>query len=261
MLWVEHVAEFFLHRHLNGFLHDRVLAVVARAALRVVHVAANDGLRTPRTKAAKDHPKAGVTKSDVSNESDVARLFADASITLGGLDAMINNAGIAGPTKPVEDISLDEWKSCLDIGLTGQFLCTRLAVPLLKANGGGSIVNMSSVAGKYGFPGRSPYSAVKYGVIGITETWARELGPANIRVNAIQPGVVEGARIDAVIAARAKLYGKSESEVEKGLLEHVSLRRMVTGQDIAETTMFLMSDAAKNISGQTIAVDGNVETL
>jgi NAD(P)-dependent dehydrogenase (short-subunit alcohol dehydrogenase family) len=120
---------------------------------------------------------------------------------------------------------------------------------------------MSSVAGKYGFPGRSPYSAVKYGVIGITETWARELGPSNIRVNAIQPGVVEGARIDAVIAARAKLYGKSESEVEKGLLEHVSLRRMVTGQDIAETTMFLMSDAAKNISGQTIAVDGNVETL
>ena len=212
-------------------------------------------------KFVKDHPKAGVTKSDVSNESDVARLFADASITLGGLDAMINNAGIAGPTKPVEDISLDEWKSCLDIGLTGQFLCTRLAVPLLKANGGGSIVNMSSVAGKYGFPGRSPYSAVKYGVIGITETWARELGPANIRVNAIQPGVVEGARIDAVIAARAKLYGKSESEVEKGLLENVSLRRMVTGQDIAEITMFLMSDAAKNISGQTIAVDGNVETL
>jgi NAD(P)-dependent dehydrogenase (short-subunit alcohol dehydrogenase family) len=212
-------------------------------------------------KFAKDHPKAGVTKSDVSNESDVARLFSDASITLGGLDAMINNAGIAGPTKPVEDISLDEWKSCLDIGLTGQFLCTRLAVPLLKANGGGTIVNMSSVAGKHGFPGRSPYSAVKYGVIGITETWARELGPANIRVNAIQPGVVEGARIDAVIAARAKLYGKSVSEVEKGLLEHVSLRRMVTGQDIAETTMFLMSDAAKNISGQTIAVDGNVETL
>ena len=210
---------------------------------------------------AKDHPEAGVTKSDVSIESDVARLFFDASITLGGLDAMINNAGIAGPTKPVEDISLDEWKSCLDIGLTGQFLCTRLAVPLLKANGGGAIVNMSSVAGKYGFPGRSPYSAVKYGVIGITETWARELGPENIRVNAIQPGVVEGARIDAVIAARAKLYGKTEVEVEKGLLENVSLRRMVTGQDIAETTMFLMSDAAKNISGQTIAVDGNVETL
>ena len=210
---------------------------------------------------AKEHPKAGVTKSDVSKELDVARLFSDASNTLGGLDAMINNAGIAGPTKPVEDISLDEWNNCLGVGLTGQFLCTRLAVPLLKTNGGGSIVNMSSVAGKYGFPGRSPYSAVKYGVIGITETWARELGPSNIRVNAIQPGVVKGARIDAVIAARAKLYGKSESEVEKGLLEHVSLRRMVTGQDIAETTMFLMSDAAKNISGQTIAVDGNVETL
>ena len=212
-------------------------------------------------KFAKDHPNAGVTKADVSSEADVARLFADAANTLGGLDAMINNAGIAGPTKPVEDITLDEWKSCLDIGLTGQFLCTRLAVPLLKANGGGSIVNMSSVAGKYGFPGRSPYSAVKYGVIGITETWARELGPSNIRVNAIQPGVVEGARIESVIAGQAKLKGKSIEETKKSLLAHVSLRRMVTAQDIAETTMFLMSDAAKNVSGQSIAVDANVETI
>ena len=210
---------------------------------------------------AKDHPDAGVTKADVSSESDVARLFAEATEKLGGLDALINNAGIAGPTKPVEDITLDEWRQCLEIGLTGQFLCTRLAVPMLKSTGGGSIVNMSSVAGKYGFPGRSPYSAVKYGVIGITETWARELGPSNIRVNAIQPGVVEGARIDAVITARAEQEGRTNAEVEAGLLEHVSLRRMVTGRDIAETTMFLMSDAGRNISGQSIAVDGNVETL
>jgi len=153
---------------------------------------------------AKAHPTAGITKADVSSEADVERMFADASAGLGGLDALINNAGIAGPTQPVEDISPADWRRCLDIGLTGQFLCTRLAVPMLKKAGGGSIVNMSSVAGKYGFPFRSPYSAVKYGVIGITETWARELGPSNIRVNAIQPGVVEGARIEAVISARAK---------------------------------------------------------
>lgn len=207
------------------------------------------------------HPDAGVTKADVSDETHMDRLFDEAKSHLGGLDAMINNAGIAGPTQPVEEISLEDWKRCLDIGLTGQFLCTRLAVPLLKEAGGGSIVNMSSVAGKYGFPYRSPYSAVKFGVVGITETWARELGPSNIRVNAIQPGVVEGARIEAVISARAEQYGKTYEEVEAGLLERVSLRRMVTGEDVAEMTMFLLSDAAKNISGQIIAVDGNVETL
>lgn len=207
------------------------------------------------------HPDAGVTKADVSNEDDVAQLFEEAASGLGGLDALINNAGIAGPTQPVEDISPADWRRCVDIGLTGQFLCTRLAVPLLKSAGGGSIVNMSSVAGKHGFPFRSPYSAVKYGVIGITETWARELGPSNIRVNAIQPGVVEGARIEAVISARAEQYDKPYEEIEAGLLEHVSLRRMVTAGDVAEMTMFLMSDPASNISGQSIAVDGNVETL
>ncbi len=210
---------------------------------------------------AKAHPKAGVTKADVANEDDMDRLFGEASETLGGLDALINNAGIAGPTQPVEEISSADWRRCIDVGLTGMFLCTRLAVPMLKATGGGSIVNMSSVAGKHGFPFRSPYSAVKYGVIGITETWARELGPANIRVNAIQPGVVAGPRIEAVIGARAKQVKKPYEEVEAGLLEKVSLRRMVTAEDVAEMTMFLMSDAAKNISGQSIAVDGNVETL
>ena len=172
---------------------------------------------------AKAHPDAGAIKADVSSEEDVAHLFAEAKAHLGGLDALINNAGIAGPTQPVEDISLADWRRCLDIGLTGQFLCTRLAVPMLKEAGGGSIVNMSSVA--------------------------------------IQPGVVEGARIESVISARAEQTGKSVQEVEEGLLAHVSLRRMVTAQDVAEMTLFLMSDAARNISGQSIAVDGNVETL
>ena len=210
---------------------------------------------------ASAQPGAGVTKADVSSEADVERLFAEASENLGGLDAMINNAGIAGPTNKVEEMDPADWRRCLDIGITGQFLCTRLAVPMLKATGGGSIVNMSSAAGKNGFPFRSPYSAVKYGVIGITETWAMELGPSNIRVNAICPGVVEGPRIDSVISARAKQMGKSADEVETDMLKNVSLRRMVTAQDIAEMTMFLLSDAAKNISGQSISVDGNVEKI
>lgn len=210
---------------------------------------------------AKAHPDAGVTKADVSSETDVDQLFADVKTNMGGLDALINNAGIAGPTKPVEDITPDEWRRCLDIGLTGQFLCARLAVPMLKAAGGGSMINMSSVAGKHGFPNRSPYSAVKYGVIGITETFARELGPSNIRVNAIQPGLVEGPRIDAVISARAEREGRSTADIRTQMLEKTSLRRAVTAGDVAEMAMFLLSDAARNISGQSIAVDANVETL
>jgi NAD(P)-dependent dehydrogenase (short-subunit alcohol dehydrogenase family) len=185
-------------------------------------------------------PEAGAMRADVAAEADVDRLFDAATERLGGLDALINNAGIAGPTAAIEDIDPADWRRCIDVDLTGQFLCARRAVPMLKATGGGSIVNLSSVAGKIGFAYRTPYSSAKFGVVGLTEALARELGPANIRVNAIQPGVVEGARIEDVIRNRAA---------------------MVTGGDIAAMAAFLLSDAGRNVSGQSIAVDANVETL
>lgn len=210
---------------------------------------------------AKAHPKSGVTKADVSSEADVDRLFAGVAASLGGLDVLVNNAGISGPTGKIEDLDPADWRRCIDIDLTGSFLCARKAVPMIKTAGGGSIVNISSVAGKYGYPFRTPYASAKYGIIGLTETLAKELGPSEIRVNAILPGLVKGPRIEAVIRARAEETGQTYEETEAKYLEKVSLRRMVSANDIAAMIAFLLSDAGRNVSGQSIAVDANVETL
>ena len=209
----------------------------------------------------KAHPQHGTTTADVSRESDVDRFFAEAAKSLGGLDALINNAGIAGPTAAVEQIEPDDWRRCIDIDLNGQFLCTRKAVPMLKAAGGGAIVNMSSAAGRHGYAFRTPYAAAKFGVIGFTQSLAKELGPDNIRVNAILPGIVEGPRIEGVIKARAGQLGVTYQAMEKQYLEKVSLRRMVSPHDVAAMVLFLLSPLGQNISGQSLGVDGNVETL
>jgi Dehydrogenases with different specificities (related to short-chain alcohol dehydrogenases) len=200
-------------------------------------------------------------KADVSNEADVDRLFDTAAKTLGGLDALINNAGIAGPTAAVEDITPGDWRRCFDVGLTGQFLCARRAVPMIKAAGGGSIVSMSSAAGRHGYAYRTPYSAMKFGVIGFTQSLAKELGPFGIRVNAILPGIIEGPRIEGVIGARAQQLGIGHEEMRQRYLQNVSLRRMTSPYDVAAMVAFLLSDAGYNISGQSLGVDGNVETL
>jgi NAD(P)-dependent dehydrogenase (short-subunit alcohol dehydrogenase family) len=207
------------------------------------------------------HPDAGRTRTDVADEAAVDAMFVAVREQLGGLDALINNAGIAGPTGGVDEIIAADWRRTLDVCLTGQFLCARRAVPLLKAAGGGAIVNMSSAAGRHGYAFRTPYAAAKFGVIGLTESLAKELGPANIRVNAILPGIVEGPRMDGVIRARAEQVGVSHAEMEKRYLEKVSLRRMVSPEDVAAMVAFLLSDAGANISGQSLGVDGNVEAL
>lgn len=207
------------------------------------------------------YPQLGATLADVSKEADVARCFKEVAASLGGLDALINNAGIAGPTGGVDEISPEDWRRCIDICLTGQFLCAHHAVPMIKKAGGGAIVNMSSSAGRHGYAFRTPYSAAKFGVVGFTQSLAKELGPHNIRVNAILPGIVEGPRIESVIGARAKQLGIGYAEMEKQYLERVSLRRMVSPHDVAAMTLFLLSPMGENLSGQSLGVDGNVETL
>ena len=203
----------------------------------------------------------GTTLADVSDEAQVDRLFDEAGRSLGGLDVLVNNAGIAGPTGAVEEIDPAEWRRCIDIDLTGQFLCARRAVPLLKAAGGGAIVNMSSAAGRHGYAYRTAYSAAKWGVIGFTQSLAKELGPASIAVNAILPGIVKGPRIEGVIRARAGQLGLSYAEMEQQYLEKVSLRRMVTAEDVAHMVLFLVSPLGRNVSGQSLGVCGNVEAL
>jgi len=209
----------------------------------------------------KAHAQAGTSRADVASESDVERLFAELASNLGGLDVLVNNAGIAGPTGGVDEIAPADWRRTIDVCLTGQFLCAHFAVPMLKAAGGGSIINMSSAAGRFGYAFRTPYSAAKWGVIGLTQSLAKELGPADIRVNAILPGIVAGARMEGVIAKRAEQLGVSYAEMERTYLDRISLRRMVTAEDVAETVLFLVSGAGRNISGQSIGVCGNVESL
>ncbi len=206
-------------------------------------------------------PSVSQSRTDVSNEAQVDAMFADLSARWGGLDVLVNNAGIAGPTAHVEDTDLQAWNDTIAVNLTGPFLCTRRAVPLLKAAGGGSIVNLSSIAGRLGFPLRTPYSASKYGVIGLTETWAMELGPSKIRVNAILPGIVAGDRQERVIAAKAASYGIAHEAMRQRLLDKVSTRSMVTAQDIANQIIFICSPAGAAISGQSLSVCGNVEHL
>jgi NAD(P)-dependent dehydrogenase (short-subunit alcohol dehydrogenase family) len=233
---------------------DRLIAAGAKVAICDVSERFLAGFR-------KAHPKSPAFFADVASESDVDNFFKAAGKALGGLDALVNNAGIAGPTGGVDEMDPAEWRRCIDVCLTGQFLCARRAVPMIREAGGGSIVNMSSAAGRFGYAYRTPYSAAKWGVVGFTQSLAKELGPDTIRVNAILPGIVAGPRIESVIAARAKQLGVSHKEMTRRYLERVSLRRMVTADDVAATVTFLMSPEGANISGQSVGVCGNVESL
>jgi NAD(P)-dependent dehydrogenase (short-subunit alcohol dehydrogenase family) len=234
-------AEVFADAGARVFICD-----VDRAALDAFHAA---------------RPEIGGCLADVADAKAVDALFDAATAFLGGLDVLVNNAGISGPTAPVEAIEIADWDRTIGIDLNGMFYCTRLAVPLLKAAGGGSIINLSSVAGRLGYPLRTPYAAAKWAVVGFTKSLAIELGPANIRVNAIQPGIVEGERIKRVISAKAKALGVTVDDYKQQLLSKVSLRRTVSPADIANMALFLATDAGRNISGQALSVCGNVESL
>jgi NAD(P)-dependent dehydrogenase (short-subunit alcohol dehydrogenase family) len=203
----------------------------------------------------------GHAKADVASRPDVERLFVEAHKALGGLDVLVNNAGIAGPTGKVEDIAPEDWDRCIAVDLTGMFNCTRKAMPLLKAAGGGSIVNLSSAAGRHGFSQRTPYASAKWGVVGFTKSIAVEAGPDKVRCNAILPGLVEGERIERVIAAKAKALGKSHEEFRKELLATTSLHSTVTAQNIADMALFLCTAAGSRITGQAIPVDADVRYL
>lgn len=184
-----------------------------------------------------------------------------APIAADGLDILVNNAGIAGPTRPIEEITGDEWRQCLAIDLDAMFHCARAVVPVMKSAGSGCIINMTSTAGLMGMPNRTPYVVAKYGVVGLTETLAMELGPHGIRVNAIAPGSVNGDRMDRVVAAHAEAEGIGEDEVRELYTKGVSMGRFIDADEIADLIVYLSSHSGRSINGQIIAVDGNTETL
>ncbi|MGH6680868.1 MAG: SDR family oxidoreductase, partial [Bradyrhizobium sp.] len=198
-----------------------------------------------------------VTKvCDISSRSDIENMVAFAVNALGGLDVLVNNAGVAGPTAPVEKVNPEEWEKVVQINLNGTFNVTRLASPHLKKSPSGVIIIMSSAAGRFGFPNRSPYSTTKWGLIGFTKTLSMELGEFGIRANAILPGPVEGPRLEHVFEGRAKATGKAIAEVTKEQLANQSIKRFVDPKDIAALALFLASDNARSISGQMIPIDG-----
>lgn len=210
---------------------------------------------------AKARPEIGRSRADVADPDQVARLFEEARAGLGGLDVLINNAGIAGPTGPTEDCGIEDWRHTLGVNLDGAFHCLRHAIPLIKAAGAGAIVNLSSTAGLFGYPLRAPYVASKWALVGLTKTLAIELGPFGIRANAVCPGSIDGPRMDRVIAAEAAVRGTSEAVVRDAYTRQTSLRSFIDASDIAEMVLFLCSDAGAKITGQAMAVDGHTESL
>ena len=193
--------------------------------------------------------------------ADVAQVFAAQRDHWDGLDVLVNNAGIAGPTAGIDEIDEADWQRTLDINLTAQYRFAHHAVPLLRESAHGHLLQIASVAGRLGYAWRTPYAATKWAIVGMMKSLAAELGAADIRVNALLPGIVEGPRMEGVIRARADQLGLPEAEMREQYLKKISLGRMVTAEDVAAMALFLCSPAARNVTGQAISVDGNVEYL
>lgn len=213
-----------------------------------------------RAAVQRDPGRHGVV-GDVGDVDDTERWVGDVVDRWGGIDVLVNNAGVAGPTARVEDIDPAAWRDCLTVGLDSHFLLARLVVPHLKEQGSGSIVTISSTAGLYGYGLRTPYAAAKWAVIGFTKSLAVELGPFGVRANVVAPGSVEGPRMRRVIAAEAAQRGVPADVVEREYVEGQSFPRMVKPEEIADVCAFLASPQASMVNGQVIAVDGHTETF
>lgn len=212
--------------------------------------------------ATEKCPQIAATCLDVTDEEAIDRWFNDALADLAGLDVLINNAGTTGPIGYIEELKLEDWRACLSVCLDAQFLCARRAAPIMKEQRSGSIINISSLAGLYGYYSRrTPYAAAKWAVIGFTKTLAIELGPYNVRVNAICPGNVEGARMEHYAKAEAERRNVSLDVVYNEYVQAQSIKRFVKPEEIADMCLFLASPAAKMVTGQAIAVDGHSETF
>jgi NAD(P)-dependent dehydrogenase (short-subunit alcohol dehydrogenase family) len=196
---------------------------------------------------------------NAANEMQMAAWFHEVARDWGRVDVLCANAGVAGPTALVEDISLKDWKGCVSVNLEGAFLAAKYGAPMMKAQKSGAIILTSSTAGIYGYPNRAPYSAAKWAIIGLMKTLAMELGPFGVRANAICPGAVEGPRIEGVLEREAAAKGMTRDQVYEGYAKGTSMRSFVTAQDVANTAVFLGGDTARLVSGQIIAVDGHTE--
>jgi NAD(P)-dependent dehydrogenase (short-subunit alcohol dehydrogenase family) len=214
---------------------------------------------------AKKHPlnnkKLFVYECDAANEHAVKELFKNILKKTKKLDCLINNVGIAGPTGTIENLKSEDWEKTLKVNVISHFYFSKLAIPMIKRNKGGSIINLSSGAGIMGFPLRSPYAASKWAIIGVTKTLAMELGKFKIRVNAICPGTIKGDRMVRVVRDKSKFLKVSKKQIEKEFISMASMNCWIYEEDIGKMCSFLISNEAERISGQIIGVDGNAIRL
>lgn len=237
----------------------RIIAEAFAGAGARVHVCDVD--EAALADVAANAPALSASRTDVSDPKAVDVMFDEVIARFGGLDILVNNAGIAGPTAAVEDVEPDALRQTLAVDVEGMFHCARRAVPLMKAAGGGSVINLSSVAGRHAFPMRTPYAAAKWGVVGFTRSLAVEVGREGIRVNAILPGHVETPRFAGVVERRARSLGITAEEMRARVLAPVALGRTVSREDIANAALFLCSPFGASITGQAISVCGGVEMM
>ena len=209
----------------------------------------------------QDYPALVTSVTDVSKPDEVVEMFTELQRNFSGkLDFLVNNAGIAGPAGPIESLDIDAWKATFDVNLHATFYVSKHAIPLLKQQGG-AIMNLSSTAGLFGYPLRSPYASAKWAIVGLSKTMAMELGPSNIRVNCVCPGSVNGERMDRVINSIAQATGESLEKVRQDNVKNTSMNTFVDAEDIANLIVFTFSDLGAKISGQSLTVDGDTHSL
>lgn len=205
------------------------------------------------------HPGLMAAEVDVADWAAVERFCAGAVDAFGGVDVLVNNAGVAGPRGPIAENDPGEWARCFEVNVGGAFHFIRALEPLMRRQGGGSIINISTASTVTGLPNRCAYVASKWALEGLTKNAARELGPHNIRVNAIRPGFMDNPRMRGLIAKAAADRGLSVEQVESEALGFISLRSKIQMREIGDMAAFLASDGAVHVTGQIIGVDGNVE--
>jgi len=238
----------------RGIGLEIALALSQEGADIVVSGRQLDVLEQTATEIESQGRRAVAIVTDVTDELQVNELINKTLATFGRIDVLVNNAGIAGPTAAVTNLSREAWDEVMAVNLTGAFLCSRAVIPHMSERRSGKIINISSVAGKMAYALRSPYAASKWGMIGLSASLAQELGAYNIQVNAICPGPTAGERMTSVIAGRAKELGRSADEVERLYLENTALKRMVDPKHVAAAVVFFCSEAGDSITGEALEV-------
>jgi NAD(P)-dependent dehydrogenase (short-subunit alcohol dehydrogenase family) len=230
------------------------LRFAAEGADVVVSGTTKDALDRVAQEIGERGRRALAVVADVADEADVERLAARTLDEFGTIDILVNNAGIAGPTALATDVTREDWDRTLAVNLTGAFLCAKHVLPHLIKQRSGRVINITSIAGLKAYAWRSPYSASKWGMIGLTQSLAEEVGRYDITVNAIAPGPVRGPRIESVIRNRAAQMNRSFEDVERDYVEPTALKRMVDEEDIAAMAVFLASEEGRNITGETLNI-------